>query len=285
MDDSRSVPYVFITLLGTGMPWSEQEEGRDFLEWACSCFAVEADEFSWMEDPGEQQMEFTTALPTRAGVNALVKPRSACWREHPEGMRPAPCGRLSLRNVKAKGGHRPLLYQAAPSNLNKLWVAQRVACPLEMEPADRESFFRPHPDNLHVVFPTFEVEAAVRSACNTMLDWEQGELTRQIKAAPPNKKQGLHQTGIYLNALVELANWSGKRPSPQRRPRRIIFATEFRFFGEAPGCRETPLRARGTARQMFLFHREKLPRAGNAAARLPQAHGFLWKASRDTPAR
>ena len=34
MDDSSSVPYVFITLLGTGMPWSEQEVGLSFHEWA-----------------------------------------------------------------------------------------------------------------------------------------------------------------------------------------------------------------------------------------------------------
>ena len=37
MDDSSSVPYMFITLVGTGMPWSEQEEGlTSFLEWARS---------------------------------------------------------------------------------------------------------------------------------------------------------------------------------------------------------------------------------------------------------
>ena len=104
MDDSSGVHYVFITLLGTGMPWSEQPEGQTFLEVGRSCFAVEADEFSWMEDAGQQQMEFTTALPVRPGANALVKPRSACYTEHPRGLKPVPCGRLSLRNVKATEG-------------------------------------------------------------------------------------------------------------------------------------------------------------------------------------
>ena len=69
-DDSSSVPYVLITLLGTGWSWSEQAEGQRFDEWASSCLLAEATEFDWMADPGPQQMEFTTALPTRAGVNA-----------------------------------------------------------------------------------------------------------------------------------------------------------------------------------------------------------------------
>ena len=164
MDDD-SDDYVFITLLGTGMPWSEQPEGHTFLEWAQECFEAEADEFSWMKDAGQQQMEFTTALPVRPGSTiALVKPRSACYTEHPRGLKPVPCGRLSLRNVKAKEGYAALVYSASSTNLNKLWAARRVAIPLVIEPANRAVFRRPHPDYLHVVFPSPEVKEAVDSA-------------------------------------------------------------------------------------------------------------------------
>ena len=72
MDDSSGDPYVFITLLGTGMPWSEEKEGLGFLEWASSCLEAEADEFSWMEDPGEQQMEFTGASQGRGLQGRVV---------------------------------------------------------------------------------------------------------------------------------------------------------------------------------------------------------------------
>ena len=38
MADSGGVPFVVVTLLGAGMPWSEQEEGMTFRDWACKCF-------------------------------------------------------------------------------------------------------------------------------------------------------------------------------------------------------------------------------------------------------
>ena len=101
---------------------------------------------SWIADPGKQQMEFTTALPTRAGGNALAKPRSACSQEQPIGLKPFPCGRLSLRNVEAKRGHGSLFrVQFPPPNLNKLCVALHIEQPLEIEAADKEVLLQTAP--------------------------------------------------------------------------------------------------------------------------------------------
>ena len=94
-----------------------------------------------------------------------------------------------------------------------MWVTLHIEEPLEVEAADREPFFRPHPDNLHSAFPSFEIEAAVKSACNTILTQAREELTRQLRNAQPKQKHGPHQTGIYLNALVAFVNWS--RPSSE----------------------------------------------------------------------
>ncbi len=201
MDDSSGVHYVFVTLLGTGMPWSEQEAGVSFLRWACSCFGVDANEFSWMECPGDQNMEFTTALPTRAGINPLVKPRAALSRDYPtEKLRPASCGRLSLRNVKARHDLRPVLYPTRLTNLNKIWVAQRVSRPLQIEAVDRMSFFRSHPNELFDVFPSEspDIERNVMKASKTVLEWAKAELKLRLDGDATKKRESGAQPGGRL---------------------------------------------------------------------------------------
>ncbi len=216
MDDSSGAHYVFVTLLGTGMPWSESETDVSFRSWACSCFDVDANEFSWMECPGDQNMEFTTALPTRAGINPLVKPRAALSRDYPtEKLRPASCGRLSLRNVKARHGLSPILYPTELTNLNKIWVAQRVSRPLQIEAVNRMSFFRSHPNKLFDVFPSEapDIERNVMEASKKVLEWAKAELRRRLaEAATKTEKTGLNQAGVYLNALLDIVRWS--RPAP-----------------------------------------------------------------------
>ncbi len=185
--------YVLCALLGTGMPWSEQEEGMTFQRWAASCFNEESlVHLAFILNPGLQQEEFTTALPTRAGVNALVKPRSACARDHPEGLRPCPGGRLALRSVLCLPGFPPVVLCPGPfNNLNKLWVAVQVETPLLIQAANRESFFRPHPDDLYSgLFPSEEIQTAVKNACLTMLRMARESLTAQLEAAPPGRKHG-----------------------------------------------------------------------------------------------
>ena len=92
-------------------------------------------------------------------------------------------------------------------NLNKLWVAVEVAQPLYIEAADTESFI-PHPGNMHGVVPSETIEAAVNNECLAILRKAHKVLTDEIKAATRKKKAGLYQTGICLNALVDLVKWA-----------------------------------------------------------------------------
>ena len=201
--------YVFCTLLGTGMPWSDQNEGMYFIDWANVCFQCDAAQlFAWV-DPGGQPAEFTTAASTRAGSNALAKPRSACSQVHPPGLKPCPGARLSLRNVRSRldGGRYDADVGYRPANLSKLWLVVDANQPLIIEAADRETFFRPRPDTLHGVFASETDQALVTSACLAHVKTQQDELTRQLSVAAKTKNQGLFQTGQYLNALERILNW------------------------------------------------------------------------------
>ena len=118
----------------------------------------------------EQQFEFATAVSTRIGASALLKPLSALLPALRGAQVGKPVGqvRISLRNVSAPGSWDRQV--VVGHGRVELWLCIPIANPLNTGKADRASSCRSHPDEMQAIFGSAEDAAAVRSACLSALD-------------------------------------------------------------------------------------------------------------------
>ena len=75
MSRHPDAPYLLVSCLGTGTPWSERRPGDTFEQFMHETFAEKIPD---ARPAQEQDSEFSCAHPTRNGANALTKSSSAC---------------------------------------------------------------------------------------------------------------------------------------------------------------------------------------------------------------
>ena len=120
-DSPATFPYILVSCLATGAPWSEQSSNISFSEWARTTFG---DFIAGAFPLQEQDSEFSTAHPSRNGTNALVKGTAAC--DGPHGTE-APRVIISVRSIRVPRGHEAVIRSPLPGNyIAKFWIAIRA---------------------------------------------------------------------------------------------------------------------------------------------------------------
>ena len=114
-------PYVFVSLMGTGAPWSEQKEGTTFEEWTEKHFGAKLP--AGAEPSQEQDLEWCTAHPTRNGSNSMVKGSSAC---NVIGGRETARIICAVRSVWFPHGKAAVIHSSPGTSPTKFWVAVKV---------------------------------------------------------------------------------------------------------------------------------------------------------------
>ena len=139
-------PYAFITVLGTGAPWCEQETDTTFEHFMRTTFGSTIRQGL----PSEaQDMEFSCAHPTRNGSNSMLKGSSACFLR---GARETPRIILAVRGFWMPEGETEIIRSPELGrSVTKFWLAipvsREVTIPSRLA-NDRHSLHRRRPSEI-----------------------------------------------------------------------------------------------------------------------------------------
>ena len=160
--------YVFITVLGQGVPWCERDLETTFDEFMRHTFGSTRTHGRPLEG---QDMEFSCAHPTSSGSNSLLKPASASdIKEAVQTSRII----LALRGfiLPEDAGEILSSLQEDPRPTSKFWLVVKVKKAYRILPElanDRSSPYRRRPDEIAAFFDEDDLEtikAAILQVAN-----------------------------------------------------------------------------------------------------------------------
>ena len=167
-----------VSLFGTGTPWCETAEDISFSNWAIQVFGAGGAPPETIIPTNRREDEFLTALGSRPGGEALLKPRSALDVAQPEGVKMGSgVVRLGFRHVfipediKAQMETLPgkSLFGAKTHTPVRSWVVVLLDATMTSFTHDRREPHRPHPSKMRELFTASDAKR-VFNACAKALE-------------------------------------------------------------------------------------------------------------------
>ena len=211
--------YAFCTFQAVGFPWSESDPGISFVKWAKRSFPTGYKKLDVtrkfhllsVSESGDQFQEFSTAAPTRAAYNELLKPPQAVVKsKYPEDCKVSSGGvKLSLRTIRTSDvSFDDVVYDKDPSSFQKLWLAVRINTPLNIRDVSQEDFKRSHPEMIPSVFTDERDRKCVKKTIGRMVD-------SFLKRAQENKQR---DDIVKLKCMKRLVEWFDRPQEGAPRP-------------------------------------------------------------------
>ncbi|MCP4239260.1 MAG: hypothetical protein GY772_01745, partial [bacterium] len=206
---ARGPPAALVCLFTVGSPRSELLEGRSCDDWADHAFGPAKPRLAGLRlalPVERQQREFVTALTSRAGGNALLKPLTALHPDVQDKSTGTPSGqvRMSLRTIappaawdrRVAVGHGP----------HASWLVVPLKEPLDTGVVCRREVQRSHPDEMRNIFRSAADAHAVQAACTTVLTDLMATAEVDARAASGEKRarNRAYQRRIALEMLQRL---------------------------------------------------------------------------------